>query len=112
TRADVAGPRRVGDPSVPRPRPIEERPEGFVYRPGLLTAAEERDLLVELDRLEFHEIRMHGVVAKRSARHYGLDYDYTSRTPVAAAEAVPGWLLPVRAAAGELAAVEPDALAA
>ena len=43
-------------------------PDGLVYRPELLTEAEERALLDELERLEFHEIRMHGVVAKRTAR--------------------------------------------
>src|SRR5205823_8709982 len=46
----------------------DDRPEGLVYRPDLLTEDEERALLDELERLEFHEIRMHGVVAKRTAR--------------------------------------------
>jgi DNA oxidative demethylase len=53
---------------------------------------------------------MHGVVAKRTAKHYGLDYDYESRSPVEAAEPVPGWLEPVRARAAELAGVEPGEL--
>jgi alkylated DNA repair dioxygenase AlkB len=86
-------------------------PEGLSYRPELLTEAEERALLDELERLEFHEIRMHGVVAKRTARHFGVDYDYERRAAVQEAEPVPAWLAPVRGRAAELAGVEPEELA-
>ena len=89
----------------------EDRPEGLVYRPELLTPEEERPLLDELERLDFREIRMHGVVAKRTARHYGVDYDYERRAALQEAEPIPEWLLPVRERAAELAAVEPDELA-
>src|SRR5207237_6786224 len=82
-------------------------PEGLVYRPELLGEVEERALLDELERLEFHEIRMHGVVAKRTARHFGVDYDYERRAAVQKAEPIPDWLVPVRARAAELARVEP-----
>ena len=86
-------------------------PDGLVYRPELLTEAEERVLLDELERLEFHEIRMHGVVAKRTARHFGIDYDYERRAAVQEAEPTPDWLVPVRERAAELAGVEPEELA-
>ena len=93
-----------------RPRAIEERPEGLVYRPELLSQGEERALVDELERLDFHEIRMHGVVAKRTARHFGLDYDYERRGVMADVDPIPDWLLPVREAAAELAEVAPDGL--
>jgi DNA oxidative demethylase len=86
-------------------------PQGLVYRPELLSASEERALLDELERLEFHEIRMHGVVAKRTARHFGVDYDYERRAAVQEAEPIPDWLLPIRERAAELAGVEPEELA-
>jgi DNA oxidative demethylase len=95
---------------VARPRAIEERPEGLIYEPGLLTEHEERSLLQEIERLRFDEIRMHGVVAKRTARHFGLDYDYERRTTIEDVDPVPDWLLPLRAKAAELAGVEPDEL--
>jgi len=85
-------------------------PEGLVYREELLSEDEERALLEELDGLDFDEIRMHGVVAKRTAKHYGLDYDYERRATIEAAEPVPDWLEPVRERAAELAGVEPGAL--
>jgi DNA oxidative demethylase len=67
-------------------------------------------VLAELDRLEFHEIRMHGVVAKRTARHFGLDYDYERRGLIADADPVPEWLEPVRQRSAELAGVAPKEL--
>jgi hypothetical protein len=80
-----------------------QQPEGLVYEPELLTAAAERALLDEIERMEFEEIRMHGVVAKRTARHFGLDYDYERRGVLQDADPIPVWLAPVRKAAAELA---------
>lgn len=81
-----------------------------MYRPELLSEDDERTLLAEIDRLAFSEIRMHGVVAKRTARHFGFDYDYERRGVVRDAEPLPGWLQPVRAAAAALANIDPEAL--
>jgi alkylated DNA repair dioxygenase AlkB len=53
---------------------------------------------------------MHGVVAKRTARHFGVDYDYERRSAIAAAEPIPAWLEAVRAQAAELAGVAPEEL--
>jgi alkylated DNA repair dioxygenase AlkB len=86
-----------------------ERPEGIVYEPELLSAEEESELLGELETLRFDPIVLHGRAAKRTGRHYGLDYDYESRTPKPG-EPVPDWLLPVRARAAELAGHEPEEL--
>jgi alkylated DNA repair dioxygenase AlkB len=74
--------------------PLEE-PEGLVYKPELLTVEEERKLLDVLEELRFDPIVMHGVAARRTARHYGLDYDYEARTPKAG-EPMPEWLLALR----------------
>jgi DNA oxidative demethylase len=84
------------------PRAPSEEPEGLVLRPELLTLEEEAELLERLQDLRFEEIVMHGQAARRTARHYGLGYDYESRTPQPG-EPVPEWLLPVRARAAELA---------
>ena len=87
---------------------MEGAPAGLVYQPELLAEDAERALLDEVERLEFDEIRMHGVVAKRTARHFGLDYDYERRGVIADAEPVPDWILPLRDLAAALAAVPPD----
>jgi alkylated DNA repair dioxygenase AlkB len=96
---------------VARARATEERPEGLVYQPELLSAEHERALLAELEALDFHEIRLHGVVARRTARHYGVGYDYERRGVIEEAEPIPDWLEGVRAAAAALAAVEREELA-
>jgi alkylated DNA repair dioxygenase AlkB len=90
-------------------RAPSEEPEGLVYRPDVLTAEEEAALLDVLEGLRFDPIVIRGQAARRTARHYGLDYDYESRTPLPGQQ-VPDWLLPVRARAAELAGVEPDEL--
>jgi alkylated DNA repair dioxygenase AlkB len=91
------------------PRSPSEEPEGLVLRPELLTVDEESELVERLVDLPFDPIVMHGQAARRTARHYGLGYDYESRTPQSG-EPVPDWLLPVRARAAELAGVEPEEL--
>ena len=86
-----------------------EEPEGIVYEPELLSVEEEARLLEELESLRFDPIVLHGQAAKRTGRHYGLDYDYESRTPKPG-EPAPRWLLPVRERAGELAGHDPAEL--
>jgi alkylated DNA repair protein (DNA oxidative demethylase) len=92
------------------PRSPSEEPEGLVLRSELLTVEEEAELLERLGDLRFDPIVMHGQAARRTARHYGLAYDYESRTPQPG-EPVPEWLLPVRRRAAELAGEEPEDLA-
>lgn len=91
-------------------RAPSEEPQGIAYQQGLLTRTEEAELLEILDSLRFDPIVMHGQEARRTARHFGLDYDYESRMPKPG-EAVPDWLLPVRERAAELAGAEPEELA-
>jgi DNA oxidative demethylase len=86
-----------------------ERPEGLIYQPDVLSVGEESDLLAVLEELRFDPIVIRGQAARRTARHYGLGYDYESRTPQPG-EPVPDWLLPARARAAELAGVEPEEL--
>jgi alkylated DNA repair protein (DNA oxidative demethylase) len=95
---------------APRSPSVAEPPPGLVYVPELVSEDEERTLLEELEQLEFNEIRMHGVVAKRTARHFGIDYDYERRSIIREVEPVPDWLLPVRAAAAGMADLEPQDL--
>ena len=84
-------------------------PAGLVYQPGLLPVEVERALLDLLEPMEFEPIVMHGQAARRTALHYGLGYDYGSRTPKPG-DPIPDWLLPVRAHAATLAGHEPDEL--
>jgi alkylated DNA repair dioxygenase AlkB len=59
-----------------RTPPIEEDVDGLVYVEDFVAEEEERELLAFLDRLEFREVTMRGQTARRTVRHFGLDYDY------------------------------------
>ena len=59
-----------------RPKPIEEHPEGLVYRPDFVSPAEERELLADIEALDFRPVVMRGKTARRTVRMFGLDYDY------------------------------------
>jgi DNA oxidative demethylase len=87
-----------------------ELPEGLVYQPDLLSQPEAAQLLGILTSLEFHEIQMHGQVARRTARHYGIAYDYDNPARSEEGEPLPDWLLPVRDRIAQLARVEPEEL--
>jgi alkylated DNA repair dioxygenase AlkB len=89
---------------------VPERPDGLAYRPDLLDAAEERDLLAALEDLPLHEVRMHGQVARRTVRHFGFDYGYESwrLTPT---DPLPEWLRDLRARCAAFAGLVPDDLA-
>jgi DNA oxidative demethylase len=95
---------------MPRARLATEPPAGLVYRDEILDVAEERALLDVFDALDFEEIVMKGVVARRTAVRYGLGYDYDRRVATEGAAPIPNWLLPARTRAAELAGLSPDDL--
>src|SRR3954468_12024217 len=72
-----------------------EEPEGILYRPDLLSAGEEEGVLSRFETLRFDPIVIRGQAARRTARHYGLNYDYEARTPTPG-EPMPDWLQPPR----------------
>jgi alkylated DNA repair dioxygenase AlkB len=81
-----------------------------VYETGFLTAGEERAVLDRLDSLSFDPIVIRGQTAKRTARHFGLDYDYEARGRLTAGEPLPDWLEPLRIRSAGLAGVKAEAL--
>jgi alkylated DNA repair dioxygenase AlkB len=46
--------------------------------PGFITPDEENDLLSLFDDIDFRELTMRGQTARRTVRHFGLDYEYES----------------------------------
>jgi alkylated DNA repair protein (DNA oxidative demethylase) len=88
---------------------FSEPPPGLVLRQDAITADQERALLERLDLLRWDPIVIRGQAARRTARHFGLSYDYEARAPQPG-EPLPDWLVPARAAAGELAGVDPESM--
>ena len=91
-------------------RGVREQPEGLCYLPDLLTDEEEQQLLEAVRNLQFGEVRLHGQAARRTVRHYGVDYAFETRK-VAPGEPVPEFLEPVRARCAGLLDRPPAALA-
>jgi alkylated DNA repair dioxygenase AlkB len=85
-------------------------PEGLQYHPDLISEQEERELLDSIERLEFSEVRMHGIVAKRRVKHFGWVYGYESWR-ITPGPPLPEFLYPLRARVAELLKVESDTLA-
>lgn len=87
----------------------EALPEGFIYQPHFLTSAEHQALLAEIQSLEFHEVRMHGVVARRRVIQYGWKYAFDGAR-LTEGPPLPAFLLPVRVRAAGLASVPAEEL--
>lgn len=84
--------------------------EGLRFEEDFITRDEELSLLDRIRSLEFQEMKMRGVVARRRVLHYGVNYSFETfkATP---GPSIPEFLLPLRERAASFAAVEPTALA-
>jgi alkylated DNA repair dioxygenase AlkB len=85
-------------------------PEGFVYQRDFLTAADEADLLRNIQHETFDAFDFQGYRAKRRRIEYGLEYDF-SRRRANPTKPIPEFLLSVRRRAAEFAQIVPDELA-
>jgi alkylated DNA repair protein (DNA oxidative demethylase) len=82
-------------------------PAGFFYQPEFVTIAEERQLVAEIEPLEFKRVEMHGGVARRRVAHFGWSYGYYSRR-TKPGEPLPAFLLPLRERAAGWAHIVAD----
>lgn len=85
-------------------------PEGIQYHPDFITEDEECRLIESIEGLEFSEVRMHGIAAKRRVAHFGLVYGYETWR-VEPGPPVPEFLIPLQERMAELLKTEPAALA-
>lgn len=72
----------------------KESPKGFLYLPSFINMNEEAELLYEIHRLEWQDVVMHGMKAKRKVAHFGMDYKFGSRE-VSSGEKIPEFLNPL-----------------
>jgi alkylated DNA repair dioxygenase AlkB len=84
-------------------------PYGFRYSDGVLTEAEERGLVAEIERLPFKEFEFHGFFGKRRVVSFGWHYDF-NEAKLSQSEPMPQFLLPARDKAARFAGVDGDAL--
>jgi alkylated DNA repair dioxygenase AlkB len=72
-----------------------ELPSGLTYRPGLLSAFEERELLSGIRGIELREARYKGFTAHRRVASFGAGYDFDANELTPAPHLAP-FLLPLR----------------
>jgi alkylated DNA repair dioxygenase AlkB len=80
-------------------------PEGFQLRENFITPGEEGLLIDAIADVAFSDFELRGVVARRRVAFFGHSYD---RVRV---EAVPAFLLPLRARISDWAGVDPESFA-
>ena len=86
-----------------------ELPEGLLYHEDFITREEEQRLLGVLAELDFRGVTMRGQTAKRTVRHFGLDYAYETGALVAA-DPLPESMLWLRDRCAALMARDPEDL--
>ena len=83
-------------------------PEGFVYRPEFVTAAEAQALVRSIGGLEFAPFQFRGFEGRRRVAYFGWRYDFNGGG-LGRAEPMPDWLKPLRDRAAAFAGLEPAA---
>lgn len=87
----------------------EDFPDGFVYQPDLLAPDEEAALLGHVRALPFRAFEFHGYRGKRRVVSFGWHYDSGTRK-LRKADAMPPFLVALRARVAPVADVDPDDL--
>ena len=93
------------EPTEPR----VELPAGFRYQRGLITAAEEHDLLARIRELPFREFEFHGYTGKRRVISFGWQYDFSARH-LQKVDDMPAFLRELRVPAARFAGLDHEAL--
>ncbi|HWC16367.1 MAG TPA: alpha-ketoglutarate-dependent dioxygenase AlkB [Terriglobales bacterium] len=100
---------KVEENAIPSSSQSIDLPEGFVYRPGLLTEAEQAVLVDAISDLQFRPVDFQGHRAKRRVVEFGFQYDFTSRKTTTT-ESIPDFLVPTRHKAAAFAEVPSEKL--
>ena len=82
-------------------------PPGFLYRADFVSRSEEQKLLADIAALEFSQVEMRGVVARRRTAHFGWTYGYYSRRSEPGPP-LPAFLILYRDRSAVWAAIDPD----
>jgi len=88
---------------------LRNLPEGFRYRPELISLTDEDRLLARVRELPFRDFEFHGYTGKRRVVSFGWHYDFSARQ-LQKADNIPDYLLALREVAASLADLETEAL--
>jgi DNA oxidative demethylase len=84
-------------------------PQGLRHSDEFLSVAEESALVSRFSSLDFHEVRMRGVTARRRVVQYGWKYSFET-FKMTEGPALPDYLVPIRDRAAAFAGLPPAQL--
>jgi alkylated DNA repair dioxygenase AlkB len=84
-------------------------PDGFIYRPNFIAEVEERQLILEIEKIQLEPFKYYQFTGKRRTLSFGWEYEF-GKSEITTAPEIPGFLLPLRARAGELFGIDPNTL--
>ena len=87
----------------------EPRLAGLSQADAIVSPNEEQTLITSINAAELSPFRFHGWLGKRLTVSYGWQYDFDDAS-FAPAEAIPEWLLPLRAKAARFVCLQPGEL--
>jgi alkylated DNA repair dioxygenase AlkB len=89
--------------------PPVSTPDGFIYRPDLISSEEQSEIIRHVEDLPFTEFEFQGYRGKRRVVSFGLHYDF-AQSKLQPTTEMPGFLLPLRDAAARFAGLAPEEL--
>ena len=84
-------------------------PDGFIYHPNFLSAAEEQELIREIHKLHLVPFKYYQFTGKRRTASFGWQYEFGA-SEITTAPEIPAFLLGVRTRAGTLFDMDPNRL--
>jgi alkylated DNA repair dioxygenase AlkB len=84
-------------------------PDGFIYREGFVSEAEEQELMEEIRNVQLEAFKYYRFTGKRRTASFGWQYEFGASAITEAPE-MPDFLLPLRTRAGKVFSTDPNSL--
>jgi alkylated DNA repair dioxygenase AlkB len=84
-------------------------PDGFLYRKNFISAAEEQELIQEIQKVQLEPFKYYQFTGKRRTASFGWQYEFGA-SEITVAPEMPPFLLPLRIRAGKVFNIDPSSL--
>ena len=84
-------------------------PDGFIYKEGFTSEAEEQELIQEIQKVQLQPFKYYQFTGKRRTASFGWQYEFGA-SEITAAQKIPPFLLPMRTRAGNVFDIDPKSL--
>jgi alkylated DNA repair dioxygenase AlkB len=84
-------------------------PDGFIYREGFISEAEEQQLIRQIRELNLTPFKYYQFTGKRRTVSFGWQYEFGD-SEITTAPGIPPFIFPIRSRAGALFNIDPETL--